>query len=483
MKRYPVFFLFVLLLAWIMIACGNHNKNTEVTVASTETLYMPTETQPTEVTVSTQPVVLSEFDDYVFTHTDQRDLDWEEDIVNFAKMYLGEGPVKGHPKLANKWFTVCDRNNHIATRYFFDATLRGVFIEEIYKLINRITGLTDLQINYEMQRIVALLEDAHSNVNTPQGLTFPFEVQQLDSDGALGLYVTGVIPQYTELLYAQLLAINDYSIEEVRSMLAQYISAENIYHIDKVIFHDQMILDCSALWAVGIVDTEQDTAVFQFRTVKDETVEISLQAVFDIDYGEHTQRSLSMSQYGQCNYFGTPLNDDTAYYIRLYFMHSDSEYRLQQFLWDCDKEIKSMDSVDRLVIDIRMNPGGYQGFAFELLDYLKESDFDQICILTDGGTSSAAVWFSSFVRAKVEKAILVGTPTSQPPNFFAGSSNVYELKNHDIYFTISASYFEIEKDFDGSAVMPDILVYQNLQDYMQGIDTQLEAALEMEKVA
>ena len=477
------------MLVLTMVACGNASEKPEVSVFDSETASALGETQPKEATAPTEPVVLTEFDDYFFIHTEQRDLDWEEDIVYLAKMYLGEGLVKGHPKLVNKWFTVYDKENRVTTRYFYDVALRDHFIAEIYKLIEDIPELTDSQIVFEMQRIVALLGDAHSTVNIPMGASFPFEVEQMESNGELGLYVTKIITQHDDLLYAELLEINGYSIDEVRALLGRFVSAENKYHVDMTIFHKQMILDCSALQAAGIVGAEEDIAVFQFRTANGEIVEILLRAAEDTseaDYVKRTQRipeMLSMSKHGSCNYFGTYLSDDGAYYIRLYIMHSESEYRLQQFLWDCDKKIKQIGSVDKLVIDIRMNPGGYQGFIFEMLDYLKESDFEQIYILTDGATSSASVWFSFFAQEEIETAIFVGTPTGQPPNFFAGSANMYELKNHDYRFTISVSYSEIEEYFEGTAVLPDVLVYQNLHDYIKGIDTQLEAALNMERIA
>lgn len=487
MKK-SIAFLLAFALVLSMTAC-RETKPLDVTTQPTEAATEPA-TEPTEE--STEPEIVAAFDDYVYIHEEQRDRDWEEDIVYLAQMYLGEGPVKGHAAIVNKWYSVQDIDGYITTRYFYDADLRDTFIEEIHTLIGKVPELTDDQIIYGLQAIVALLRDAHTSVTLPVGEFFPYVVQQMEHEGELGLYVTRIPKEHSDLLYAELTAINGIDIQEVRERLGRYVSAENEYwedHLVYSLYYNGKIMDKTALQAAGVVDTEEDTAMFRFLTLNGEKVEVELEAlalgdeywrVGYVDCTPYALGMLNMSQYGDTKYFGTHLSEYDTYYIRLYNMQSESENPLEQFLWDQTGEIKRVGGVKKLVIDVRLNPGGYGNFADDMIEYLKESGVEEVYILMDEGSCSAAVWFPHRAREKLENVVLVGTPAGQPPNFFAGSSSVYELRKHDVYFTISATFSEMGKGFEGDAVEPDILVYQDLEDYMNGIDTQLQTVLEME---
>lgn len=487
--------LLAALLVFSLTACQTTQPPEETTEPVTqetteETTAAEPETEATEE--STEPEEQTAFADYVYIYEDQRDLEWEEDIVYLAQMYLGEGPVKGHAMLVDTWYSVWDIDNRITTRYFYDADLRDTFISEIHALIARVPELTDVEIIYGLQSIVALLQDAHTSVHLPTGEFFPYAVQKMEHNGELGLYVTRIPQKHSNLLYARLTAINGIDVQEVRTRLGKYASAENEYYKDHKIYnlyYGGLIMDKTALQAAGIVGAEEDTAVFSFLTQDGEAVDVELEALSQgaeywsvgyVDCTPYARNFLSMSQYGDIKYFGTYLAEYDTYYIRLYNMQSETNNRLSQFLQEQTNEIKAVGGVSKLVIDVRQNPGGYGDFSNDVIDYISASGVDVCCILMDEGSCSAAVWFPYRAGEKLDNVVLVGTPAGQPPNFLAGSSSYYELLNHDVYFTISSSYFELGPGFEGDAVIPDILVYQNLEDYMKGIDTQLQTALDME---
>lgn len=483
-------YLLAVLMVLSLTACRTDSPVETTDPTTTETVP-PEETQ-LETTESTEQEPASAFDDYVYIHTDVRDLEWEEDIVYLAQMYLGEGPVKGHAALVNAWYSVRDIDGHITTRYFYEADLRDTFIGEIRALIEKVPELTDDQIVYEMQSIVALLKDAHTAVTLPTGEFFPYVVQQMEFDGELGLYVTRIPVQHSDLIYAELTAINGIDIQEVRERLGRYVSAENEYWKDHRIYslyYNGLIMDKTALQAAEVVGLNEDTAIFSFLTLDGEAVEVELEALsqgteyWSLEYVNCTSYALgmlSMSQYSESKYFGTYLSEYDTYYIRLYSMKSETSNRLEQFLQEQTNEIKAVGGVSKLVIDVRLNPGGYGDFSDDMIEYMKEADVEACYILMDEGSCSAAVWFPYRAGEKLDNVVLVGTPAGQPPNFFAGSTSVYELRKHEVYFAISKTYLEMEMDFEGDAVMPDILVYQNLEDYMKGIDTQLQLILDME---
>lgn len=479
----------VCLLLALLLLCGctqpvQTQTPTEPTVPET-TEAVPDPVPETTGPDDTQPEPV--FVDYEYKYTDERDLAWEQDVVYFAQLYLGEKTVKGHPYLVNKDYPTTDANRRAYSLRFYDPAIREQFIAEVFALIDRIPELSDLEIIFAMQQIVTLLRDAHTSVYVPYGKIFPVIVEQLEQDGQLGLYCVRIPAKHDELLFARLDAINDVPIDQVMEILMTYQSAENDYWAQYCLtsmFGYMSLMDLYALQAAGIIAPEEESARFCFTTVSGETVEIELDALsLEDEYWNvrYTNRDilqsgfLSYAQYGEIPYFFEYLGED-ALYIRVYQMVEEEEYRLDAFFQDIKDSLVQQDHVTKVIIDLRNNPGGYSSVIQWLTEFLEEQDFDQVYILINEGSCSAAVIFPCMAQAALENVTLVGTPAGQPPNFFA-NAQVYTLRKHDVSFSISTNYTECDADFTGDALMPDVIVHQTLEDYIAGRDTVLEYVL------
>ena len=469
MKKVLACFL-VIVLTLVLCACGLED-HPETTI-STE------ETEPVETTVPEVPEAA--FDSYEYRYEEERERAWEEDVVYLAQLYLGEYVVKGHPSITARLISITDMNNVVTQRYFYDPELRDTFIAAVNALIDQIPELTDDQITYELMRIVALLGDAHSTVYSNDSEYFPFIVEQMEQDGELGLYAVRLPETAGNLIFSRLVSINRISVEEVVERLTAYVSTENVYwaytHIISS-FNSMLIASKAALQAAGVVGLEEDTAVFGFETSNGEVSQLKLTAL-DLSTGEYGQISyinytlpsmgfLSYSRYGATSYFYKYLELYDTMYIRLYDCSSDAGYRLSDLLEEVDQELRVIGTVGKIVVDVRNNPGGYVGFVDGLIKFLGEADAEDIFILTDNGSCSAATIFPSRARNRLDNVTIVGSHTAQTPNFFAGATYV-DLRKHDVTFSISMSYFEGDPEFAGEALAPDILVYQNLDDYAPG---------------
>lgn len=457
----------------------------------TETTQLPETTLPEEPTETTVPEVPeAAFDDYVFLYENQRDLDWEEDIVYFARLFLGEHVVKGHPYLTARLISIIDLDNSVSQRYFYDAALRDTFVAEIHDLIAAVPDLNDNQIAHELMRIAALLGDAHTQVYMPAAAYFPLVVEQMEQGGELGLYATRIHEEYGDLVLSELVSINGIPVDEVMERLSVYVSTENEHWANNCItsiFNNMHIVELGALQAAGVVAHDADTAVFGFLTENGSTKEVQLTALnlaageyWSVPYVDCTQFGmgfLSYSRYGETSYFHQYLELYDSMYIRLYDCSADAEYRLEDLLEEVDQELRVIGAVDKIIVDVRDNPGGYVHFVDGLIDFLREANAEEIYILVDNGSFSAGTIFPSRARTKLDNVTIVGTHTAQTPNFFAGPTSL-NLRKHEVYFAVSTNYFEGDPTFVGKALAPDILVYQNLEDYRMRIDTALQTVLD-----
>ena len=272
-----IVWLLLFALALSLLGCTTQPAPEGETEASVE------ETVPEEPMETTVPEVPeAAFDGYTCIYEEQRDREWEEDIVYFARLYLGEFVVKGHPYLTARLISIMDLENAVTQRYFYDAALRDRFIAEIKELIGKVPDLTDNQIAYELMRISALLGDAHTQVYLRAEAYFPLVVDRMENNGELGLYVTRIHQNYENLIFSELVSINGVPVEEVVDRLSVFVATENAYWADTCvtsIFYEMLIVDLNALRAAGIVGHEANNAVFGFRTDNGNVTEVNLKAV------------------------------------------------------------------------------------------------------------------------------------------------------------------------------------------------------------
>lgn len=474
-------FAVVLILLFILSACDRQPVQDPTTPSTTETV------PATEPTVPEQPDPA--FADYVYRYEDERNSLWEQDVVYFAKLYLGEHVVKGHPLLTARLISIMHMDNSVTQRYFYNEQLRESFISQIHGLIDRLPELTDNQIAYELRRIVAILGDAHSQVIVADYELFPLVVEPMEDQGQIGLFVTRIPLAYENLLFSRLVSINGIPVEDVMARLRPFVPTENEHWADYCItsIYSEMLLAYKAALQAAAVMGQEDTARFCFEKVDGTEVEVNLSAL-DLSTGEYwrTQYAdatpfsmgfLSSSQHGYTSYFYKYLELYDTMYLRLYDCSSEAGYRLEELLGDVDQELRVIGAVDKIVVDIRGNPGGYVEFVDALIEFLQQANTDDVYILIDNGSFSAATIFPSRARSKLDNLTIVGSHTGQTPNFFAGATSI-NLRKHDVLLTISTDYFEGEPGFEGQALAPDILVYQNVDDYLMRIDTVLQTVLD-----
>ena len=179
--------------SFILAACGV-KENTEITAKVTET---PAVTQETKLTSTPTPTELPEptvtllpshqpftgnASKYIYYHEDERNRNWEEDVIYFANKVL-----INHPMMTNVEYSIYAgwnraKDSKISVSGYREGS-KEQFLEQINALVMKISEMDDVDILYEMQRIVAMLNDGHTKVLVPGGDYFPIYYTAINQNG------------------------------------------------------------------------------------------------------------------------------------------------------------------------------------------------------------------------------------------------------------------------------------------------------------
>lgn len=438
-------------------------------------------------TEATEPAGLQNpYADYEYRYTG-RDREWEEDIV-----YLAETFLDNHLKLTDKYYFAvhayeADISSYLVSENdLFDRELREKFIRGIDSVLERIPELEDVQIRYEVQRIVALLEDASGKVLCESQEYFPVMVEALEGEDGMGYYAVRIPNAYADVIYARLTAVNGVPVYEAVDRLRAYVSSENRYFEEaNIIGVDwrSLLIRKEALQAAGIVDWDADTAEFRFLLEDGTEKTVTLTAItseeYDVSdmtrvdfYAKRIHRYANPSQY----YWYEARPEDGMVYVNMIYCN-ESQESFAAFSKRVLEELGSSEEYRKLVLDLRHNTGGSYPMSGidEFYRELSRLENVDVYVLIDGGTAAAAMTIATRIRDSVPGAVLVGTPAGQTLNVL-GDSRKYTTDNKELVFYISAKYWMNSAE-NAETLMPDLLVYQTLEDYKRDVDSVLAAVL------
>ena len=430
--------------------------------------------------------------EYTYYNTDERALRWEEDVL-----YVAEKLLTGHPYVTDGNFhirTGMEWENAEYSNALFDPALRADVIEQVDKLIPRLADLKDAEILFEMQKIMASLKDPATELYM-RGLSperLPLKLEAIYEAGDVSLYAFMVPKENENLLYGKLTAMNGVPIQEVMEKLEVYVSGENkdwsILEITSP-YVDTYLYQKTALQVIGLVGWEEDTIELTFETEQGtENAVFSFLTDEESDAVEFTgQLRVSTKKIpyrGMLDeyYWYDVLEEENALYMHIYKLWQDPDEGIlfDSFLTEATSHLQKAEEPMRLIIDLR-----FAGNGIEFLDVIKSfagrvnrCGNDGVYILVDSTTHSTAVWMAYYLSQNIEGARLVGSATGTGVNILGGS-NRDSTPNSGTAFWVQPRYFQADPQA-GTALMPDIPVYQTLEDYKNGLDTVYETALHRE---
>ena len=163
--------------------------------------------------------------------------------------------------------------------------------------------------------------------------------------------------------------------------------------------------------------------------------------------------------------------------------------RINRFVEEEDETIKDMfeklmaslrehENVTKVIVDLRRNGGGrlyMEGYA-RLLQALKLPQIEKVCVLIDQGTFSQSVVMTYEIKQEIKTATVIGVPAGEGSFFIGIQGEESKLPYSGFTYRVATVPLDLNREQPFDALEPDVLVYPDLEDYKNGIDTILEAA-------
>ncbi len=351
---------------------------------------------------------------------------------------------------------------------------------ELEQLYDSLTNSMDINDEYSFKYFIDYIikrlsgtEDAHTKYDSVSLMPMNFRV--FDDE---------ILVNYpNDLKNGRLISINGIDIDTIVSELEEVITYGTVgkrkYELEKALFNRHILFGLPSLrnsdeltFGIKKVDGEETTRMFY------KSKNHSNEELFDYNkyrYGENA----SYRFIDNC----------------LIYNHSSVQIGFKDKIELAIANLKKEDlsSIDTIIIDIRGNTGGNSSLNKILMDFIEEYRDKKLLCLTDYRVFSGGRYA---LRDLINLgAITIGEEISTPINCY-GNSNWIEIDEH--YFSASECYFHpflgwsasSKEEFQREATeellspfiyKPDILIEERKEDYMQGIDTILDYAIEYSK--
>lgn len=471
----------------ILTLCGCHEGTAPTTEPATEPTTASTTVATEPTAEATEPVwtgYASPTDSYVYYYDEGRDREWEEDVLYFANSHLSDNIL-----LRNRKFVVYMPGYQSDSRNFYDEALHQAVLEAVNALIPEITSLTDDQILYRLQMISALFRDVHTTVYQGNEAIYPIFFMPI-REGEEFVFYAVILPNKNEkLLYTKLTAINDIPVAEVVERLRAYVSYENEYGFYWNLGQGGYSLDCLSLAmtleAAGISQPGDEWTKYTLTDKDGNTYDLNMKATEDFNFsrcvGITPGMAMPLSHWygGSENYWFTAGFASNTLYVRIHSFVPEEEESYADFSNQLSVASREVGHFDKVILDLRGNGGGYQAEGWRaIINTLGRMEFDNFYILVDGGTYSNSMIFASEVVYQIPEAIFVGTPTGQAPGFFAGMyEEDYIMPNCGVEFRLPTAYYQPFEANEENSLIPDIVLWQTIDDYVACNDVVLEYVL------
>jgi tetratricopeptide (TPR) repeat protein len=385
---------------------------------------------------------------------------WQEDL-----QYLVEKMEQKHPNL-------------------YSSVSRDVFFNAIKNIEERIPSLDSNQIMVEFFKVIALPNDAHSFpfiISPAYNLHhFPLKIYNFDN----GWYVTDICRKYKDVIGSRVVKIGDVPMDEVYELYKPYLAVGNDFSKRERF----CLIGLMAEWlqAQGIIENINKGA-FTFESVKGEqyTVVMKPEKHFLWLYWYMFRRIDNKSSPFVLNrrrdaYVFEFLDESKILYFRFNAVVRESANEtIEEFIQRLSSYVDTHD-FNRMVIDLRNNGGGDGSLIFDLVDLIKNNEKinqrGKLFVIIGRNSLSAAVMFASMLHNNT-KAIFVGKPTGQGPNFFSGPNGI-TLPYSKLEFWLSSRLNESSLSIDKRQwIEPDIPVQYICRDFLENKDPAMEAIL------
>lgn len=370
----------------------------------------------------------------------------------------------------------------------FANITRAQWDSAVGSLERRLPALSRNQSLVELFRLVALLGDAHTNVqpNPSLGLHYyPLELYAFED----GLFVRRADSAHADLVGAKVLRIGTASADQALSAAAGIIPHENEWWVRAWAPFWLMIPEM--LDGLGLASDTRVPLVID-RRGRIDTVVVTPAGQFSESHGPvpiDMRRWISMRQAAAPLWeqrpdqalWWTVLPDSHTLYVCMRAVVPGPRSGTNRGQWDEIFATADTARVARLVIDIRENLGGNGGLnRYPIQQILRRPALDRpdrLFVIIGRRTFSAGQQFANLLEWWTQ-ATLVGEPTGQRPSQY-GDHRPLVLPSSHLTVNISTVFHQAPNEFDERAfVPPAIYAPLSAAAYRTGVDPAMIAVLE-----
>ncbi|MDQ6788103.1 MAG: S41 family peptidase [Acidobacteriota bacterium] len=372
----------------------------------------------------------------------------------------------------------------------FAATSEQDFDTAVNSLLNRIPQFSDLQIEIELRKIVALLGRSHSillNGKPDKDAFEPLPIQTYFFDE--GLFIIAADAKHADLVGAQILSWGGHTPDEILNALNPLISQTNKYRALRIA--PELLRGTVLPNALGL-NSERDKVVLSIRGLDGKTRTVTLDADRTLQgYGDVPPPSWTLFEQTvqkplplylknrTTNLWFEFVPETKTMYVAVNNLRNDPKQPAADFFAQVFKVVDERE-IDKLVIDLRWCNGGDTTNAQPLIEGIIRRDKinrkGKLFVVVGRQTFSAAI-NAAVLLERNTNSIFAGEPTGDSPNF-VGETNVVTLPYSKSRAIISNLYWQMSSPQDARRwIAPTLYAPPTFESFRENRDPAMEAIL------
>ncbi|MDY0781464.1 S41 family peptidase [Tenacibaculum sp. IB213877] len=389
----------------------------------------------------------------------------------------------------NKWIEDIDflktelPNTHV--NFFFKKS-KNDFGKELTTLKSELTQLSDFDIAIKLQQIIAGFGDSHTlikwNKYLDKNKIIPIKPLWFDD----GIYIIKASNNNKKILGKKINKINGITIDTIIKRLSSILTIDNEAQIKKTI--PQLLISIQLLKHFEIIQDDLISFEVENKKGKIETHTLRIENFNSKNSSLVSMKEIPLYLKNERKYFWSHyLTPENIYYIqynKCYSKEVEEQYgnpkkatnlpSFKQFSNHVFSDLKTKE-IDKLVFDMRFNPGGnsLQGTEFikKLSEFKHLNQKGKLFVVIGKHTYSSAI-LNTLGFKNYTNATIIGEETSGKPNHF-GEVKTFRLPNSNLKVYYSTKYFK-KVDNDVHTIIPDVKINTTFSDFINGTDPTLE---------